>query len=392
MSDKKQLPYAHQSISQEDLEEVQKALSQPVITRGPLVEAFEKAIAHYCGAEYAVAFNSGTSALMAAYAAGEVGPSDIILSTPNTFVSTIGSGIQRSARPIFVDIDRTTGNLSLEHLALNLNRPRSRGKTVVVPVHFSGIPVDMQMIDQWNADPHTLIIEDAAHAIGSRYKDGSRVGCCKWSHMTVFSFHPAKTLTTGEGGAVTTNSPDLYRRLKLFRDNGIVRDPAYLQEKGSPWYYEVVSLSGNYHFTEMQAALGLSQLKRLESFILQRQALLESYKKHLSALENISLVSPKESLFVAPHLCVVQIDFETFGKNRADVMEKLKDKGIGTQVHYIPLYRHPFFQNLVGDIHEHFPETETYYSQALSLPLYFDLKEEDVHYIVESLKEILFNK
>lgn len=389
MSKDKYLPYAQQNISQEDLDAVQHALSQSIITRGPLVETFENEMANYCGAQYAVAFNSGTAALMAAYYAADIGPNDRVITTPNSFVATIGPGIQRLATPVFVDIDRNTGNLNLEHVALNVNRSQSKGKTAVVPVHFSGIPVDVETIDASITDYRTVIIEDAAHAIGSRYKDGSKVGSCLHSQMTAFSFHPAKTMTTTEGGLVTTNDQDLYHRLQLYRSNGIERDPFYLDEQPAPGYYEVKFLSGNYNFTELQAALGLSQLKRLDAFVEKRKKLMDLYRSKLGSFEHVRLFSPSEDLSIAYHLCVAQINFDAYKTTRTAVMEELHLMGIGTQVHYIPLYRHPFFARATGDISAYFPEMENYYAQALTLPLYYDLNEENVERVVESLKKVL---
>lgn len=383
------IPYAQQSISKEDIQAVQASLSHPMITRGPLVETFEKEIASYCDAKYAVAFNSGTSALMAAYYAADVGPNDRVITTPNSFVATIGPGIQRQATPIFVDIDRNTGNFNLDHVAFNINKPQSKGKTVVVPVHFSGIPVDIEALDASIADYRTVIIEDAAHALGSCYKDGSKVGSCPWSQMTVFSFHPAKTMTTAEGGMVTTNDPNLHHRLQQYRTNGIERNPAYLHQSAAPGYYEVQFLSGNYHFTDMQAALGISQLKRLDSFVEKRKKLTDLYREKLADIEHLRLLSPSQKLKIGYHLCVVQIDFNAYRTTRTAVMEALHHMGIGTQVHYIPLYRHPFFTKSAGDISDYFPEMEAYYSQALSLPLYYDLSEQDVERVIDRLKSTL---
>jgi UDP-4-amino-4,6-dideoxy-L-N-acetyl-beta-L-altrosamine transaminase len=272
---------------------------------------------------------------------------------------------------------------------LNVNHPQSNGKTIVVPVHFSGIPVDVQAIEAAVSDYRTVIIEDAAHAIGSCYKDGSKVGSCQWSQMAVFSFHPAKTMTTGEGGMVTTNDPELYHRLRIFRDNGKEKDAPYISQPAAPGYYEVQFLSGNYNFTEMQAALGLSQFQRLEAFIQRRQQLMQLYRDQLSAFAHVRLFDVPHEHPIAYHLCVAQIDFAAYGKTREAVMAALHERGIGTQVHYIPLYRHPFFKELAGDISEYFPEMETYYAQALSLPLYYHLKDEDVERVVSTLKRVL---
>lgn len=387
------LPYAHQSINADDRHEVSAALAADVITRGSYVEAFEDAIAEYCGAAYAVAFNSATSALAAACYVVDLGPSDSVLTTPNTFVASVTAGMHRKATPIFIDIDRTTGNLDLELLEHHLKSSRvsSRGRTLIMPVHFAGIPVDMQHLDKMICDPDTLIVEDAAHALGSYYPDGKKVGSCAWSHMTVFSFHPAKTITTGEGGMVTTNDAELYRRLKLFRNNGIEKDPALLEESANLYggYYEVTEMTGNYNFTDFQAALGLSQLKRIESFIAKRRQLTTLYRQLLQDIPNVRSFTSSQDSSVAFHLYVVQIDFAAYKTTRERVMSRLKDKGIGTQVHYIPVYRHPFFKKASGDLTPYFPEMEKYYAHALTLPLYYDLQFEEVEYIVATLKKIL---
>lgn len=389
MDQQKFLPYAQQFIFPEDIQEVSQTLSSQVITRGPNVEAFEQALASYCGAKYGVAFTNCTAGLMAAYHAAKIGPNDRFITTPNTFVASAGAGIQHQATPIFLDIDRNTGNLDLEQLAFNINQPNSRGKTAVVPVHFAGIPVDMQAIEKMIHHPDTVVIEDAAHALGSHYRNGKKVGCCEWSDMTVFSFHPAKTITTGEGGMVMTNNENLYHELQLFRNNGIERDPRHLYGEAAPWYYEVMDLTGNFNFTEIQAALGLSQLKHLNQFVAKRQTLMQAYQQKMTSIENIRLLTPEEDLHISYHLCVVQIDFSAYKTTRTNVMIALKERGIGTQLHYIPVYRHPFFTKNSGDISSYFPEMETYYAQALSLPLFYAMTEEDVDRVVTSLKDVL---
>jgi UDP-4-amino-4,6-dideoxy-N-acetyl-beta-L-altrosamine transaminase len=386
MTNARFLPYAQQHISATDIDEVAKSLRASLITRGERVAAFEQSIADYCGARFAVAFNTGTAALMASYYAADIGTADRFITTPNTFVATVGAGTQRGARPIFIDIDRKTGNLDLEQLRHNINQPNSRGKTAVVPVHFAGIPVDMETVDKLISNPETIVIEDAAHAIGSRYKDGTKVGSCRWSHITMFSFHPAKTITTGEGGMALTNDQNLYHRLQLYRNNGIEREQPFLQGQAAPWYYEVASATGNYNFTEMQGALGLSQMRRLDEFVAKRQKLMRHYYKKMNGFEKIQLLSPDENLFVAYHLCVAQIDFAHYKKTRSEVMLTLKEHNIGTQLHYIPVYRHPFFQRQCGDINDYFPNMESYYQQALSLPLFFEMEEEDVERVVDALK------
>jgi UDP-4-amino-4,6-dideoxy-N-acetyl-beta-L-altrosamine transaminase len=379
------IPYAHQSIDSSDIESISKAMSGDMLTRGPKVEEFEKTVASYCGAQYAVAFNSGTSALFAACYAGEVGQFDRILTSPNTFIATVSCAVHFRASPIFIDIDRNTGNLDLNQLKINLEYKTTRGRNVILPVHFSGIPVDMLKIDQMINDPNTLIIEDAAHAIGSTYGDGQKVGSCAFSDMTIFSFHPAKTMTTGEGGMVTTNHPKYYERLLHYRNNGILKNPNHPE----PWYYEVQDITGNFNFTEMQAALGLSQFKRLDSFIVKRRELMARYREKLKDHPHVRFFTGDFDAQTAYHLCVVQIDFEACNTNRAALMQKLQECGIGTQVHYIPLYRHPLFAKRSGDISPFFPQMEAYYASALSLPLYFDLTLDDVDHVVKMLTEAL---
>lgn len=386
------IPYSHQSIDEKDIQAVAAALSKDIITRGETVEAFEKAIASYCGATYAVAFNSGSTALTAACHAAQVGPYDRIITTPNTFIATVNAGMRYGATPIFIDIDTDTGNLNLDDLEVTLkNQQSSRGKNIIIPVHFSGIPVDMERLESLIRSPDTIVIEDAAHALGSHYQDGQKVGCCAWSQMTMLSFHPAKTITTGEGGMVLTNDPDLYKRLQLFRNNGIERDLTCLEgpvEEFFEGYYEVKETTGNYNFTEFQAALGLSQLQRINPFIEKRRELMKTYRQLLQDTPGVKLFTDKMDASTAFHLCVAQIDFAEYNTSRAHVMASLKEKGIGTQMHYIPVYRHPFLKN-GRELIPYFPKMEAYYAQAITLPLYYDLAVSDVERIVGALKEIL---
>lgn len=386
------LPYAKQSVSEKDIENVAKALKGELITRGSYVVSFEKALAEYCGAKFAVAFNSATSALMATYFAAKLSPSDKVISSPNSFIATVGAPIQSNISPLFVDLDRSTGNFDITLLKKALGFKLSRGRLFVVPVHFSGIAMDMQALEKTlYSHPEAIIIEDAAHAIGTVYSSGKKVGSCERSHMTVFSFHPAKTMTTGEGGMVTTNDEELYHRLLLYRNNGIEKESPYLidRKEGQPGYYEVQSVTGNFNFTDFQAALGLSQFENLERFIQKRRQLVELYRDLLKNEAQIQLFTDRYDQQTGFHLFVVQINFEYFRKNRVDVMKELHNRGIGTQVHYIPLYHHPVIKNRLKDPENSFPETEKYYSQALSLPLYYDLTEADVKRVCKELKRAL---
>lgn len=387
------IPYTRQSITEEDRHSVSEALKHELITRGPQVEAFEKAIANYCGASYAVAFNSASTALYAACFAGGITQYDRLIVSANTFIAS--AGCAQGAIPVFIDIDRKTGNFNLEQVGYTLQKPFSRGRPFVMAVHFAGIANDMQALDKMVSNPESIVIEDAAHAIGSEYVTGEKVGSCAYSHMTVFSFHPAKVMTTGEGGIVTTNDPALFHRLQLYRNNGIERDQSYLTNPGAmagPGYYEVHATTGNFHMTEMQAALGLSQFSRLDAFIKKRRQLVKLYRKLLKNTPNILLFDEEADARSAYHLFVAQIDFNACNTTREHVMQALKEKGIGTQVHYIPLYRHPYYADKMGDVIPYFPEMEKYYAQALSLPLYFDLTEGQVEMVVKELKGILKQK
>lgn len=384
------IPYARQSINSADITSVADALSSNWITRGPHVEGFEASIAEYCGAKYAVAFNSGTSALAAACYAANVGPYDRLITTPNSFIASVGAGIKFGATPVFVDIDHTTGNVDIDQMAYNANLSFSRGRPILVPVHFAGVPVNVQKLDREITNPDTIIIEDACHALGSRYSpEGPKVGSCAWSAMTIFSFHPAKTITTGEGGMVTTNEEEFCHRLKLYRNNGIERDPKYLEGESSPWYYEVKDITDNHNFTEFQAALGRSQMSRLNQFIARRFDLMEAYKARLNDWMDVALLTPEFDRSIAFHLCVVKIKFDSFKTTRTDVMKKLLSSHIGTQVHYIPLYRHPYFVKKYGEVHEYFPKMEEYYSRTLTLPLYYDLTLDNIDFVVKTLKGCL---
>jgi len=385
----KPIPYAKHSINDKDIEAVVNVLKGEAITRGPKTEELEKALANDCGAEYAVTFNSGTSALTAAFHAMELNANDTVITTPVTFIGTVAGAVLRGAKVVFVDIDPETGNLDLDKLEQVMNKPSTRGREVILPVHLAGIPVDCERIDRSIRLPGSFVIEDAAHALGSMDTVGNKIGSCAFSKMAVFSLHPAKQIACGEGGAVMTNDPDVYNKLVRFRNNGIERDPNRLKQNPGPWYYEVVEATGNYHISEIHSALALSQLSRLDQFAAQRRELVSRYREKLKDHPYLFFSKIPRDDTVSYHLFVVQIDFEKAGVTRSEVMEKLKEKGIGTQVHYIPLYRHPLFKEHGGDISDYFPNTEAYYAKALSLPLHVEMSNDDVDRICDTLLEVI---
>lgn len=379
------IPYAKQTINSKDIDAVVDALKKDVITRGDTVAAFESAVAEYCGASYAVAFNSGTSALIASCSVVDASHFDHIITTPNTFLGTVAGGVHCDSAISFVDIDEATGNMDLSSLKEVMDVPMSRGKRIIMPVHYSGIPVDMGVLEGYVKNIDTMIIEDGCHALGGSYVSGEKIGSCVKSDMTVFSFHPAKNITTGEGGMVTTNDGNLYHRLLRFRNNGIERDEKYLKGTAAPGYYEIHEVTGNYNFTDFQAALGLSQLERLDDFVAKRRQVVSWYRQRLSKMKKVFL-SPKEyDVCSGHHLFFVRIDFDAIKKTREEVMQALAERNIGTNVHYIPLYKHYALKDYAITSKGPFPAMEKFYAQMLTLPLHCGLTEKDVDYICKEL-------
>jgi dTDP-4-amino-4,6-dideoxygalactose transaminase len=379
------IPYTLHNITEEDIEAVITALKSSVITRGAHVEAFEEALAKKCDAKYAVVFNSGSSALKAAYQAMELNSLDRFYTTPNTFAATLTAALAFNITPTLVDIDRKNGLMDLDLLIENLHEKHSRGRNIIVPVHFAGIAQDMKKLDHALKDTETFVIEDAAHALGSYYPSLEKVGSCCYSAMTVLSFHPAKQITCGEGGAVTTNSLEYYNKLKQIRNNGIYQN----EKRENPWEYDVEFASNNLHLTEFQAALGLSQLKRLDEMCEKRKKLVSLYRRELEGIKEIQFFSQEHDKNTCYHLMLIQVDFKKIKKVRSKVMRALHSRGVGTQVLYIPLYKHTFFQKLYGDVSPYFEEMEGYYHDALALPLYASLREEDVRRVVRIIKKVL---
>jgi UDP-4-amino-4,6-dideoxy-L-N-acetyl-beta-L-altrosamine transaminase len=376
------LTYSKHSLSEEDIRSVEQSLRGESIVHGPTIKEFEESIAKYCGSKYAVVFSSGTSAKMASFFAANLNSADWVTSSPNIFITTAAAAIQAGSRLRLVDIDRQTGAMDLNRLKEKLKVQTTRGRPFILPFHFAGLPTDVEAIDQMICNPETVVIEDASHAFGSCYSNGNKIGCCAFSQMTIFSFDCTKLITTGEGGAVTTNDESLYQRLQLYRDNGIAKNAA-----GSPesWHYKCQAITGNFNITSFQAALGLSQMKRIDELISKRQQLMKQYRKNLIDLPHLLLFTDRFDHYAAHQRCVVQIDFPAYQTKREIVMAALKAEGIDAKVHYVPLYHQPILGHCI-DWDELFPQNDLYYAQTLTLPLYHDLIEAEVDKICETLK------
>jgi UDP-4-amino-4,6-dideoxy-N-acetyl-beta-L-altrosamine transaminase len=383
------IPYGKQDINQTDIDSVVDVLQSDFLTQGPQVPLFEKTVSDYCGAEYGVAVNSATSALHIACLALELGKGDWLWTSPNSFVASANCGLYCGAKVDFVDIDPKTYNLSAKELERKLIQAKQDNKLpkIVIPVHFSGQSCDMKRIHSLSQEYGFKIIEDASHAIGGKYLD-QPIGGCQYSDITVFSFHPVKIITTAEGGLATTNDEKLSERMQLFRSHGVTRNPklmSKLSEGG--WYYQQVDLGFNYRMTELQAALGVSQMQRLDEFVTQRHTLQERYNLLLSSLPIVKPYQDRDS-YSALHLYPIQIDLDSVDKSRQQVFDELRQDGVGVNVHYIPIHTQPHYQEL-GFKEGNFPNSEVYYSRAISIPLFHAMTLDQQDQVVATLKKIL---
>ena len=383
------IPYGRQDIDQADLQAVLDVLQPDWLTQGPAITRFEELVAGYCGASHALAVSNATAALHLACRALGLGPGDRLWTSPNTFVASANCALYCEAEVDFVDTDPRTYNMSVSALEAKLEQAEKTGRLpkIVVPVHFAGQSCDMAAIKTLADRYGFAIVEDASHAVGARYLD-TMVGSCRYSDITVFSFHPVKIITTGEGGLLLTNRQDLADRLALLRSHGITRDPATMTTPSEgPWYYQQVDLGYNYRMTDIQAALGASQMRRLDTFIARRRELAQRYD---ALLADLPVIRPWQSPDGASayHLYPIRIDAERTSKGRREVFEALRASGIGVNVHYIPVHTQPYYQELgfrPGD----FPEAERYYEGAISLPMYATLSNADQDRVVAALAEAL---
>ncbi len=383
------IPYGRQEINQLDIDAVLEVLQSDFLTQGPMVPRFESTVASYCGAEYAVAVNSATSALHIACLALELGRGDWLWTSPISFVASANCGLYCGANIDFVDIDSQTYNLCPKALAQKLELAELEGclPKVLVVVHLCGQPCDMRPIHELSKRYKFKIIEDASHAIGGKYL-GSPIGGCQYSDVTIFSFHPVKIITTAEGGMALTNSAELAGKMDLLRSHGITRDPKKMTHVfDGPWYYQQIDLGFNYRMTELQAALGVSQLGRLEEYVARRHVLAKRYDELLHRLP-VTIPMQSSNGHSSFHLYVIRLHLDKINRSRLEVFESLRNAGVGVNVHYIPIHTQPVYQRMgfkLGD----YPAAERYYSEAISLPLFPSLsngqQDDVVRHLIGSL-------
>ncbi len=383
------IPYGRQDINKTDIQAVVDVLNSDFLTQGPAVPAFEQAINDYCGAQHVVAVNSATSALHLACLALGVGRGDIVWTSPITFVASTNCALYCGASVDFVDIDPRTYNLSVEQLQFKLKQARQQNRLpkVVVPVHLCGQPCEMERIHQLSQEFGFKIIEDASHAIGGKYQ-GETIGSCRYSDITVFSFHPVKIITTAEGGVAVTNQAKLAARMQLLRSHGITRDAAQMtHEPDGAWYYQQVDLGFNYRMTDMQAALGISQMQRLDTFVTRRHELAKQYDKLLATLP-ITLPWQHPDSYSGLHLYVIRLHLDAINLTHREVFDALRQQNIGVNLHYIPVHTQPYYEAM-GFKDGDFPEAEQYYQEAISLPMFSAMIDEQQEIVCLTLKKIL---
>lgn len=371
------IPYGRQFIEEDDIQAVVETLKSDYLTTGPKVEEFEKAVADYTGAKYAVAVSSGTAALHVACLAAGLSEGDEVITSPITFAASANCALYCNATPVFADINSRTYNIDPDEIRSKI----TKNTKVLIPVHFTGQPCDMDEIHKIAREHNLLVIEDGAHALGAEYK-GRRVG--SMSDMTIFSFHPVKHITTCEGGMVVTNNEELYQRLLLFRTHGITRDEKILGSHDEPWYYEQLELGYNYRISDIQCALGISQLRKMDKNLERRREIIKRYQEAFNACASIELPYQADGCNNAWHLFVIKVP----ANRRKEIFNALRKSGIGVNVHYIPVYQHPYYQTH-GYQKVHLKNAEAYYARCISLPLYVGLTDEQQDYVIRTVLDIV---
>lgn len=372
------IPYGTQCITEDDIQAVEKVLRSDFLTTGPAIAEFERAVADYVGAKYAVAIANGTAALHAACFAAGIKEGDEVITTPMTFAASANCALYCGAKPVFADVEKDTYNISPEDIERKIT-PKTKA---IIPVHYTGQPCDMDRILEIARKHQLVVIQDGAHALGADYK-GKRIG--SFGDMTTFSFHPVKHITTGEGGMIVTNDEKLYQRLVLFRSHGITRDESLMEHQEGGWYYEQLELGYNYRITDIQCALGTSQLRKLPHFLERRRELVKRYDEAFADVEGIVTPYVKEGCNSSWHLYVIQVE------KRKEVFDKLREAGIGVNVHYIPVYKHPYYQKH-GYADVSCKNAERLYEHIISLPLYPTLTNEQQDYVIEQVKQAVIDR
>lgn len=375
------LPYGKQWLDEADIEAVVQVLKGDFITQGPAIEAFERKVADYAGARYGVAFSNGTAALHGACFAAGIAAGDEVITTPLTFLASSNCVLYQGGTPVFADIDPVTYNIDPRQIEEKLT-PRTKA---IIPVDFTGQPAEMDRIQEIARQHNLIVIEDAAHSLGAEYQ-GRKVGT--WADMTMFSFHPVKHVTTGEGGMIVTDNEEFYGKLLSFRSHGMTRDPEKLTQNDGPWYYEMQALGYNYRMTDIQAALGISQMDKLDGFIARRRELVNIYNRELADIPGLVLPKQHAEANSSWHLYVVRFLPEHFQSSRKMIFEQLRAWNIGVNVHYIPVYLQPYYKGL-GYEKGLCPHAENYYESCITLPLFPGMKDEDVLYVVRAIKKLM---
>ena len=375
------LPYGRQWIDDEDIEAVIEVLKGDYLTTGPFVFNFEQAVANYVGAKYAVSFVNGTAALHGACFAAGITEGDEVITSPMTFAASANCVLYQGGKPVFADINEKTYNID----PLEIEKKITNKTKAIIPVHFTGQPAPLDEIREIADKHHLIIIEDAAHALGAVYK-GQMVGSL--SDMTMFSFHPVKHITTGEGGIITTNNKEYYEKLLQFRSHGITRDPNKLMDNHGPWYYEMQFLGFNYRLTDIQAALGTSQLKKINQFIQRRKRIVEMYNEAFMDIPQLEIPSQNLELESSWHLYIIRLKKDLLKGTRKELFESLRSQNIGVNVHYIPVYLLPFYQQL-GYPKGLCPNAEKLYEEMITLPLFPKMDELDVRNVIKAVKEVV---